>query len=487
VRLIIGILLTRGLVAQAQPVAVDPRAREPEREPRRVEPEPTLEPEPLSAADVRDAPLPGFEHGRVGPIDDGDTTARKVGRALLLVPRLPVELVAQPVRGFLYADERYDVIDNVIELFVTDDRRIAIFPTAAFGSGFGLNAGVQGRFTDLLREDERLKLEAGFGGRYNSYAGIDLDFGDLVPRPFSLSIEARYEDRMKERFFGLGNGDEITPVAPLDPLTDELAADSRFQEEVWRVTPALRLQLPHHFAIVATGNLATKSFSEADEGATTGDIPIDEAFMTSRIPGFESGTEFLYGELELGWDTRRREQWDIFGIRSSGSVAVAFAGLQHALDDEVSFGRFGVDLQHYLHLTAGPRALELRAYGELVTGDRDEVPFSELPSLGGDYMLRGYETDRFRDRIAVVGQVSYRWRAARWVTPVIFTDVGRVYSSLDDLSLDNLRVGFGGGLDVFSKSTGMMFRGGVGSSIDGGVNVYLSLNPAYDTRPRVSR
>ena len=41
---------------------------------------------------------------------------------------------------------------------------------------------------------------------------------------------------------------------------------------------------------------------------------------------------------------------------------------------------------------------------EGVTGGLDQVPFTELPMLGGDFM-RGYAFERFRDRVAAFGSL----------------------------------------------------------------------------------
>ncbi len=60
----------------------------------------TREPPQITRVDVQGAPLPGAEHGRADRIE-GDGVARRVGRALLWIPRLPFEVG-------LYSDELYD-------------------------------------------------------------------------------------------------------------------------------------------------------------------------------------------------------------------------------------------------------------------------------------------------------------------------------------------------------------------------------------------
>src|SRR5438128_4948787 len=116
----------------------------------------------------------------------------------------------------------------------------------------------------------------------------------------------------------------------------------------------------------------------------------------------------------------------------------------------------------------GPRMITARLYGEAVTGEIEDMPFTQLPRLGGETLLRGYRLDRFRDRVAALGSLDYSWDLSRIVSANVFCDAGRVYRSLDDLTLSGLRVGFGFGLEVYAGAS-YLARGLVGTSIDGGV------------------
>ena len=75
-----------------------------------------------------------------------------------------------------------------------------------------------------------------------------------------------------------------------------------------------------------------------------------------------------------------------------------FGGYLHQLDAGSDFWHYGVDVQEFVHLSLAPKMFVFRLWGEGVTGSIDEVPFYELPYLGGDF-LRGYDFARFRDRL----------------------------------------------------------------------------------------
>src|SRR5690606_33128770 len=106
------------------------------------------------------------------------------------------------------------------------------------------------------------------------------------------------------------------------------------------------------------------------------------------------------------------------------------------------------DLQHFVRVGRGPQVLAFRLYGEAVSAGREDIPFTELPMLGGANLLRGYAYERFRDRVAIQGSFEYQWDLSRHVFASLFTDVGRVYPALDDISLDDLRWGYGLALEA---------------------------------------
>jgi len=216
-------------------------------------------------------------------------------------------------------------------------------------------------------------------------------------------------------------------------------------------------------------------------------LQIDEVYDISRLPGFGK-RDALYAELEASWDTRRpANRFDGQGMRGAGHLVSVFGGRYEGLaDNTINFYRGGFDLQQFVALTQGPRALEFRVFAEAVTGPRDEIPFLELPRLGGQRLLRGYNIDRFRDKVAAVGQVGYLFSLSRYVAMTIFADVGRVYADVDALTWRDQRVGFGTALEIYS-STGMVARAEIAGSADGSVFAYLSLDPVFDTRARTDR
>jgi hypothetical protein len=450
------LLLTR--VAAADPAPIEPA-------------DPSSEEPPVTARDVRGAPVPGEESGRVDH-EPGEGVARKLGRAVLWVPRIPIVLALKGARGAFYLQDRYNVAE-IADEFQTEDKKIAFFPSAFAETGFGLNVGIRASLTDLISE-ERISGRVGIGGRHRWIA--DLEVARRLG-PVDVSLSGRREARDNDLFFGYGNTDVTSPEMPLDPLTADVGASARFRSRLLRGMATASIKLPQHFSLTATTAVVRRELA----GTDTADS-IDTLFDVSALPGFVTNTTYLHSELTVAWDTRRRaSRWDGHGVRSAGGLVLGFADYQHGLAGEPDFVRYGMDLQRIVQLARGPRLLELRLYGEAVTGRRDEVPFTELPRLGGSNLLRGYVAGRFRDRLAAVGQVRYLWPALSWLAPSIFVDAGRVWASYDELSLRGLRVGFGGGIEVYGRG-GLAMRAELATSIDGGVTGVLLFEPAFNTR-----
>jgi surface antigen Omp85-like protein len=409
---------------------------------------------------------PGEESGRLDETDPGDSTAREIARAVLWLPRTIVDVLLFPVRGGVWMYERYQLDDRFYRIFFNDARTIGVYPTATLESGFGVTLG--GRFVDrdLFGQHEHFYLLAGYGGQFREVARTQLRSGDRLGDHFALELDGEYEQRPNDAFYGFGN------------VTD--AAETRYHQRLARVAALADVRPLDGLHVVAAGALVDHIY-----GAGVSGTPIDAMYDPATLVGW-MGERHAYAELELRWDTRRRgSEWDPRPELGTGGLASIYAGRLLAFDRS-DYWRYGVDLQYFAHLEAGPRVLIARAHGEAVGGALDTVPFADVPSLGGSSLLRGYPLDRFRDRIAALGSLEYRWDLGRSLEAGLFVDAGRVYSSVHDVTLDGMRVGYGTVLELHSDR-GFVCEGSISSSIDGGLYFNLSLSPIFDVDPRVRR
>jgi hypothetical protein len=231
------------------------------------------------------------------------------------------------------------------------------------------------------------------------------------------------------------------------------------------------------------------------------DVEMDEPEADERSPDVvydpdgllgSDGYRVGYGELELRWDTRRSASlWDPRSLNAVGSLVSGFVGRSaldgsNMLETASGYWRYGADVHHFVQIARGPQVIAMRVYGESVSAQRDELPFTELPMLGGSNLLRGYAFERFRDRVALQGSLEYQWDLSRYVFASLFTDVGRVYPSIEDITLDGLRWGFGVAIEAYSRNS-FQARVSVASSIDGGFFLRLHLDPIFATPHREAR
>ncbi|MGE0400193.1 MAG: BamA/TamA family outer membrane protein [Kofleriaceae bacterium] len=418
-----------------------------------------------TAADVASAPPPNtIEDGRLDD-EPGDSTARVIARGALFVPRMVFVTVTKPFEGGAWLFERFQLGERYYRVFWNDERTAGVFPTIGLQSGFGIDIGARFVHRDLAGHGEKLSLSTSTGGQYRTLTKASLRSGRRFD-PVELSVDARFEQKPKDTYYGVGN---------------ELGEETRYRDRYTRATGSADIRLGGPFHLTASGAYADHAYSTSEHGT-----PVEQMYGT-ELTGWQ-GTRYGYGELELRYDTRRASTaYEAPVFTSRGTLVAAYTGAAIALDDNsADYRRYGADLQQFFRLAEGPRVLSLRAHVEGVTGNLDEVPFTDLPRLGGKQSLRGYSLDRFRDRIAAVGSAEYTWDLARILSASLFVDVGRVYRSLDDLTLDDVRVGYGVGLDVHTEHS-FVGRVSLASSIDGGVFVDFSVDPIFDLERRVDR
>ena len=414
-------------------------------------------------ADDAPAPVPGAESGIVVAETAEPSTARQLARAALFVPKVLVEVALLPVRGGVWLYDRYQLRDLYYRMFYAHHRKIGIVPAVSYQTGFGILVGAELVSKDMFGERERLTIKGLYGGTYQARVEAWLDSGELFG-PLVLRGGGNLDRFGRLPFYGIGDPD--------------MAVEARYRYQELRAAVSADLRLLDDVLVVGRGAITDITTADPTHGTA-----ISEVYDPAMLVGFDHSIEHLYGELELRWDTRRvaRAPWETTPY-TTGSLVRGLVGRVHDLEGRSDFTHYAVDLQHLLHLGLGPRTLALRLWAEGVTGQTSDVPFTELPYLGGDF-LRGYDFARFRDRVAVVGTVQYLWDLSRFADAFVFADGGRVYSSIDAVTWDHLRVGYGGGIALHGPDQ-FLIAGTLASSIDGGLFVTATLTPLWNETPR---
>mgnify|MGYP001586793466 CR=1 FL=1 len=108
-----------------------------------------------------------------------------------------------------------------------------------------------------------------------------------------------------------------------------------------------------------------------------------------------------------------------------------------------------------------------------------DVPFFQLPQIGGTSRLRGYPLGKYRDKHLIIAQAEFRFPIVWRFKGVVFGGGGTVFGSAGESA--KLRPNAGAGLRFeFDRRQKLHLRvdHGVGSG-EGNSGVYITLGEAF--------
>lgn len=385
-----------------------------------------------------------------------------VPRVLLFVPRLALRLVMYPFEGMLWLINEYDLIAQIEDVLYNDERTAAILPLVLFLPGQGLRLGVTAFHDDILGHGEHGAISAKWAGAETQSYEISLDGDRFGGSHLWLEAKARYELEPGLYFSGIG-------IPPSNIV------DSRFSQE--RFLGKLRLGTTYgeqgeRFKIGGAFTYNHRRFDAAKK-LSGGDVSIEQRYETALIPGFDDGVDIFEVTADLILDYRDRA-----GFTSNGFYFEVFGG-GAPKQSGYELAHYGAEAIAYINLYKRTRVLVLRAALEAVEGNYENIPFSELPRLGGADRLRGYHIDTFRDEKAILGSIEYHYPIHRNLAGELFFDIGTVardYNELFKGGSDDWKMGYGAGLLLGSEDK-LNFRFDV--SYGDGLRFFLSTDIAH--------
>lgn len=370
-----------------------------------------------------------------------------IGRGIGYAGYLVTTAVFAPARGLIYLESHHHTLSDIKDFFYNDAGTAGVLPVAAFASGTGLSFGAKAFHNDLFGHEEEVSLRAAYGFAVGREVQLKLELPRLAGDRAYVKARARYEKRNNMLFQGIGN-----PGAGMGMDLDPRAAAVETRYEQLRYLGLLSGGLVSHpggyrlltgISIIAND----RSFDagvDPDLGTSLGDV-----YDTSLIAGFDQGIELVEVTADVSFDTRPNDGPDHSGISAEGFVGGPVAG------DGGSYVHYGGEVATYWQPSWPRRTVVLRLAHEAVGGDTDEIPFTELPRLGGAGLLRGYSRDRFRDRLAAIGTAEYHYPIHENLSGQFFVEAGKVASDYGELVgaglSDSWNVGFGGGLLVHTR------------------------------------
>lgn len=98
-------------------------------------------------------------------------------------------------------------------------------------------------------------------------------------------------------------------------------------------------------------------------------------------------------------------------------------------------------------------AKSVLAFNTVCTLSYGDVPFLDMPRVGGNQILRGYAAYRYRDRHMAATQAEYRFPVYKRLGMVAFAGMGDVFSTQVPVQLQNLKYSIGTGLRFMTDTS----------------------------------
>ncbi len=111
------------------------------------------------------------------------------------------------------------------------------------------------------------------------------------------------------------------------------------------------------------------------------------------------------------------------------------------------YSNYIFDFRKYVETRRG-RVVAFQVYGNLNKGS---IPLLSLASMGGNMIMRGYYSGRFRDKNLIAAQIEYRRPIYKGIGLVGFAGVGQVSNNPEDFGLNQFKCAGGAGLRIALK------------------------------------
>jgi hypothetical protein len=386
---------------------------------------------PATAEEKRE--VPDYD-GRERP-----TRARDVllwGPRVVLAPAYFVSeyLVRRPVGFAIAGAERAGLPTLLYDVFTFGPRQEGgLIPTAYVDFGFRPSVGLYFFYNDVLVPGHDVRVRLATGGREWLSASVSERLRLDASGNQRVALELSGLRRPDYTFFGLGPTTRQSALLRYgeDRLTARTFFEARPSEET-----ALRAEV-----------------TLTDVGFRRGGLGDDQRLSDAVAAGLEAPPGFLRGYTALesalsarydGRSSKEKRRAGVFGRARVGHVS--------SLRDRTSFAKLGASAGGFVDLNDRGRVVSLSVsarFADPLGGG--EVPFTELPSLGGEEPLRGLYPGRLRGRSAVSAELAYTWPIWIWLNGALRAEVGNAFGEhLEGFAPELLR--WSGALGV--ESTG---------------------------------
>jgi outer membrane protein assembly factor BamA len=337
---------------------------------------------------------------------------------ILRMPEILTELAVTPLVPIFLAFEKLRLHERIFDLLTNDEHTFGVLPIFDFTNRSGLSGGLAVLHNDPLGSPDRTVLLGMI--RENGDRSLSFSYGRRLPsmsgKKFGLS--AGYALDQDRRWFGTGGSTK--------PEDERMIAERSVRAGVSMEIPApeewtARLELGYRRQRLYSG---------------TGDSP-GATPQNSMLPaGFSRSLSYPELTATLEYDTR-----DSNGRPTRGVVISVSGSGTHDVDNGQTGGLLATAKAGiYIPVLPLNRVLVL-AFGAATAtplGSGATVPIQHLVSLGGNTVLRGYDSDRFAGRVGWWATAEWRYAIFEYSPTdthfggTVFFDVGRAANDVED-------------------------------------------------------
>lgn len=207
--------------------------------------------------------------------------------------------------------------------------------------------------------------------------------------------------------------------------------------------------------------------------ATGTGVPIEDLFTPATAPLLGGNPLYLRGEASAAAYWLESPGYS----RTGGLYRFAYEQFNPLRGEGGTFGFVRTEVVQHLPIMRETWVVSLRARTESIVRKSDVVPFFLMPSLGGGNSIRGYATERFRDRHALLMSGELRWFPNRLgLDMALFADAGKVAPQRTGLTLKGMKTDYGVGVR-FHTPTSTVLRLEVARGQEGLRVVFATSSP----------
>jgi len=299
---------------------------------------------------------------------------------------------------------------------------------------------------------------------YNS-AQARIEWPYLAGERISVGAQTAYQDSVRVNYFGLG------PDTSIGQRTGYRLQDldtSGFIEA--KADPLIFTARVGVLAGVRVGDMA--GFDTPYPNTTL-------LFNEATAPGIDHQPAFAYAEISVAADRRNAPGHPTRG----GLYQATWAHYDDRDTTLQTFDRYELSATHYIATGSDNWILSVRGWSALSrTTDGNRVPFYLTPSLGGRTTLPGYRDFRFHGDQMIMAAAESRWALIRHLDGAVFAAIGKIGSSIDELSRSDVKPSYGVGVRYHSDRM-MIGRFDVARSPEGWRFIFAMTEPLQRSRP----